>query len=256
MTRPLAIITGGTSGIGLGIALKLAPTHDLALIYASDTGKAEEAVRDIKNNFPDSQAQAFQQKLSSAADCEKVLGLIRAEFSKDAAVLINSAGRLNDELFLGSDFNGHLTLIQEHLIVTMAMSQLCLKAMYKNRFGRIINLSSISANFAKSGQTSYAAAKSGIEGFTKTLAIEVAHRGVTINAIAPGLIETPMTKKFVEDLEAKGVSLRKRIPAARMGKPEEVGALAAFLCSAEASYITGVVIKIDGGRSLGDTGVS
>jgi 3-oxoacyl-[acyl-carrier protein] reductase len=124
--------------------------------------------------------------------------------------------------------------------------------MYKEKFGRIINLSSISASYAKRGQANYAAAKAGIEGFTRTLALEVAHRGVTVNAIAPGLIETKMTRELVAKIEAGGGSIRDGVPARRMGSPDEIGALAQFLCSSDASYITGTVITIDGGRSLGD----
>jgi 3-oxoacyl-[acyl-carrier protein] reductase len=119
-----------------------------------------------------------------------------------------------------------------------------------------VNLSSISARFAKRGQANYAAAKAGIEGFTRTIALEVAHRGVTVNAVAPGLIETPMTQGIVAQLtsaEAGGDAIRKRIPAARLGTADEVGALIAFLCSADAAYITGTVVTIDGGRSLGDS---
>lgn len=252
MTPSLALITGGTSGIGLGIAKKLGAQHNLALVYANNDNRAKESQALLQNLFPDKKILLFKKNLSSHDDAKLLFEEVIGQFQNAPSILIHSAGRLRDGLFLGSDFKEHQDLINEHLLVAMALSHVFLKAMYTYRFGRIIHLSSISANFAKRGQSHYAAAKAGLEGFTRTLALEVAHRGITVNAIAPGLIETPMTENFVKKLEESETPLRKRIPVGRMGTAEEVGALAAFLCSPEASYITGTVITIDGGRSLGD----
>lgn len=256
MKRPLALITGGTSGIGFGIAKKLATTHDLALAYASDEAKAQNALEELrgimKSLASEARVEAFKKPLSQAEDAKELYTAVCEAFGRTPQVLVNSAGRLHDGLFLQADFNEYIKVVQEHLVVMMALSQLALKPMYKEKFGRIINMSSISASYAKRGQTNYAAAKAGIEGFTRTLALEVAHRGITVNAIAPGLIETPMTKALVEKIETGGGSIRERVPAGRMGQPEEIGALVEFLCSNGASYITGTVITIDGGRSLGD----
>mgnify|MGYP001049821856 CR=1 FL=1 len=256
MKRPLALITGGTSGIGFGIAKKLAPTCDLALAYASDEAKARNAVEELRGllaaTVPDARVEAFKQILSGDEDAKVLYGAVCESFGCAPKILVNSAGRLHDGLFLQVDFRDSIRIVQEHLAVTMALTQLALKPMYKEKYGRIINMSSISATYAKRGQTNYAAAKAGIEGFTRTLALEVAHRGITVNAIAPGLIDTPMTKDLVAKFEAGERTIRDRIPAGRLGRPEEVGALVAFLCSEEASYITGTVITIDGGRSLGD----
>jgi len=255
MSRPLALITGGTSGIGLGIAKKLAATCDLALVYVQNSARAEASLNELKASFPDGKFQIFQKELTGEQSCIELYQDVVAGFQRAPAILANCAGRLNDGLFLGSSFSQHQKLIEEHLFVTMALSQLCAKDMSKARFGRIINLSSISARFSKRGQTSYAAAKAAIEAFTRTLALEVAHRGVTVNAIAPGLIETPMTEQFIQSLEQSETPLRKRIPVGRLGSAEEVGALAAFLASADSAYITGTVLTIDGGRSLGDMSV-
>lgn len=251
MERRLALITGGTSGIGFGIAMKLAPDYDLALVFAGDHEKAQKSIAALKDAFPEGRFESFQKVLGAPEDALALYNEVKEKMGT-VSVLVNCAGRIRDGLFLGSDFANHVTLIHEHLLTTMALSHACLKGMYQQKFGRIINMSSISATYSKRGQTNYAAAKAGIEGFTRTLALEVAHRGVTINAIAPGLIETPMTAELVKTIE-EGGGLKKRVPAGRMGQPKEVGALAAFLCSEDASYITGVTITIDGGRSLGDT---
>lgn len=253
MSRPLALITGGTSGIGLGIAKKLAPEFDLALSYASNEEKANAAVQDIQSLFPDSTIRLYKQVLQDEATCKNLFQNVVAESGKNPAVLVNSAGRLQDGLFMQADFEKYISVVHEHLIASMALCQLVLKSMYKERWGRIINLSSISANYSKRGQSNYAAAKAGLEAFTRTLALEVAHRGITVNAIAPGLIETPMTQAFVSKVTEGDGDLRQRIPVGRIGQPQEVGSLVAFLCSKDAAYITGSVMTIDGGRSLGDS---
>lgn len=250
MDRPLALITGGTSGIGFGIAQKLAAQYNIVLVYANDSDRAQLSIKTLKELVPLGRFHVIQKTLGKSEDAKALYDEVKEKIG-DPSVLVNCAGRIRDGLFLGSDFSKHVELIQEHLLTTMALSQACLKSMYQAKFGRIINMSSISATYSKRGQASYAAAKAGIEGFTRTLALEVAHRGVTVNAIAPGLIETPMTAELVKTIE-EGGGVKKRIPAGRMGQPCEVGALVEFLCSNDASYITGTVITIDGGRSLGD----
>jgi 3-oxoacyl-[acyl-carrier protein] reductase len=252
MNRPCALITGGTSGIGLGIARALASEYDLALSFCSNIERANSSLAQLRAEFPGTRIEIFQGLLANKNDCHNLYSQVGKTFSSLPSVLVNSAGRLQDSLLLNADFDIYETVIDEHLIVTMALSQIALKQMYKNKFGRIINLSSISSNFAKRGQSNYAAAKAGIEAFTRTVALEVAHRGITVNAIAPGLIDTPMTKNFMDQFLSGEIDIRKRIPAGRVGGTDEVGALAAFLCSAKAAYITGAVIPIDGGRSLGD----
>jgi 3-oxoacyl-[acyl-carrier protein] reductase len=253
LDRPLALITGGTSGIGFGIACALAPKYHLALSFAQNEIKAQKALHLIRDQFPQTRVEIYRKALFNRKDCEELLGDVKGSFNANPAALVHSAGRIRDNLFLNSNFQDHVDVLNEHAVVGMALSHLCLKDMYRSRFGRVILMSSISTQFAKRGQSSYAAAKGAMEAFTKTLALEVAHRGITVNAIAPGLIETPMTEKIIERIREKTQNnFTSRIPAGYPGKAEDVGALAAFLCSPEAAYITGTTITIDGGRSLGD----
>lgn len=256
MSRRLAIITGGTSGIGFGIAQKLANKFDLALIFGFDHQKAEQAVAQLLDQLgaeaESVKIKAYAQDLLKLEEIPALIKKITEDFGTAPSVLVNSAGRLRDGLFQGSKMQDHEDLLKEHLLAPMALCHATVRGMSVSKFGRIINLSSISADFAKRGQTNYAAAKGAIESFTRTLALEVAHRGVTVNAIAPGLIETPMTQPLVEKIQNSDQGIRGRIPAGRLGTPADIGALAAFLCSDEASYITGTTITVDGGRSLGD----
>lgn len=257
MGRRLALITGGTSGIGFGIAKKLAIQYDLALVYGSDHEKAEQAQskikEDLKSILPENaKINIYAQDLLKLDEIPALVKKISEEMGQVPTVLVNSAGRLRDGLFQASKMKEHEDLIREHLLAPMALCHAVVRGMSMARFGRIINMSSISADFAKRGQTNYSAAKGGIESFTRTLALEVAHRGVTVNAIAPGLIQTPMTQALVDKIQSSEEGIRSRIPVGRLGTPEDVGALVSFLCSEEASYITGTTITIDGGRSLGD----
>lgn len=242
MSRPLALVTGGTSGIGLGAARALAAEHDLALGYRENHERAAAAITELERDG--ARVRAFPRHLAGYEDARALTEEVAAAFGAAPRVLVHSAGRIADRLFLDGPFAPHLELVHEHLVAGMALCHLLLGNMYRERFGRIVLVSSIGARWVKRGQASYAAAKAGLEGFTRALALEVAHRGVTVNAVAPGLIETPMTEQVRE--------LRRRIPAGRIGRPEDVGALVRFLCSAEAGYLTGAVIPVDGGRSLGD----
>jgi 3-oxoacyl-[acyl-carrier protein] reductase len=250
--RPLALVTGGSSGIGLAIARALAADHDLALGYARDEERAARAEAELAAESPEAHVRLFRRALSGHEDSRALVEEVAAAFAEPPAVLVHAAGRLSDGLFVGSPFADHRTVLAEHLEAAMALAHLLLPEMYRRRSGRIVFLSSVAARHVKPGQASYAAAKAGLEGLTRALALEVAHRGVTVNAVAPGLIETPMTAAVRRALSEAGGPLRRKIPAGRFGRPEEVGALVRFLCSAEAAYITGAVLPIDGGRSLGD----
>lgn len=251
MKRKLAVITGGTSGIGFSIAKNLALNFDLALAFRSNTDKATQAKSYLEQAFPDSRVQLYGGCLSSYETCSHFIEAVRNDFKVSPAILVNAAGRLSDALFVGSDFTLHQSLINEHLFVPMSLTHLLIEDMYKENFGRIINISSIATKIAKPGQVNYITAKSGLEGFTKALALEVAHRGITVNAIAPGLIDTPLSSHITNQLRSNPKSIRSMIPVGFVGSPDDVGPLAGFLCSEQARYITGEIFSVDGGRSLG-----
>jgi len=254
MEKRLVLITGGTSGIGFGAAKALAGTCDLALGYASNHERAQIAKEALLEQG--CKVNIFSQHLAGYKDAKMLFDTVVNSFGKPPEILINSSGQIKDGFFLQTDFSIHEKLIHEHLIVTMAMCQLALKSMYGKRYGRIVNLSSISGFYAKRGQVNYAAAKAGIIGFTKTLALEVAHRGITVNTVAPGLIKTPMTSHIVQYLEnSSGKEIGRHIPAGFIGEPGDIGPLIAFLCSDDARYITGTLLTVDGGCSLGDSGI-
>lgn len=246
----LALITGGTSGIGYGAAKNLGANFKLALGYAGNHEKAKAAQIELRGMGYT--VEIFPQTLTCYEDGKGLVEAVEKKMGRMPDVLVNSAGRIRDGIFMQTAFDQHKAQIEEHLLITMGLCHLVVKNMYKNNFGRIVNMSSISASFAKRGQANYAAAKAGIEAFTKTLAMEVAHRGVTVNAVAPGLIETPMTEHILTHIKDAGEGeLRRRIPAGRVGTMDEVGSLIGYLCSDAAAYITGTVVTIDGGRSLG-----
>ncbi len=252
MTKRLALVTGGCSGIGLAVARLLVADHDLALAYASHHERAAEAARLLQDHDGRSVIRVFGGCLRTYDDARALVDAVTREFGRGPDVLVNAVGRIHDELFIGSSFEHHQQLVQEHLIVSMALAHLVAREMYKARFGRIVNIGSISARYAKRGQTSYAAAKAGLEGFSRTLALELAHRGVTVNVVAPGVIDTPPAQDFIARLTQRPGGIAGKIPTGRVGAPDDVAGLISFLCSERARYITGAVLTVDGGRSLGD----
>jgi len=236
-----ALVTGGSRGIGRAICLKLAEMGFPVLVnYQTNKEAAEETKKLIEATGGTAELLPFD--VADGASVEKALSEWMGVHTDDyIAVLVNNAGIRKDNLmFWMSDAEWH-NVLNTSLSGTFYTTRILIKYMMTKKFGRVINIVSISGINGMAGQTNYSAAKAGIIGMTKTLALETAKKKVTANAVAPGFIETDMTQNLNQD------ELKKIVPAGRFGKAEEVADLVGFLASEQASYITGQVISISGG---------
>lgn len=241
----IALITGGSRGIGRAIALKLADEGcDVAVVYAGNEAAASATVAEIEEKGV--RAAAFKCDVSDAAQAiDTVNQVIETLGTPD--VLVNNAGIIRDGLAMRMKPEDFAAVIDTNLNGAFHMIRACLPAFVRRRSGRIVNIASVSGMMGNAGQANYAASKAGLIGLTKTVAREVAARGITVNAVAPGFIETDMTKSMSEAALKKGVEA---VPMGRIGKPEDVANAVAFLASDAASYITGCVLKVDGGMYI------
>jgi 3-oxoacyl-[acyl-carrier protein] reductase len=239
--RKYALITGGSRGIGKAIALKLSENGYSAIInFVSNTEAAQNTLQEIVNAGGDGELLQFDVRDQKAVT-DALCAWQHSHENEYISVLINNAGIRKDGLMLWMERKDWEEVIQTSLAGFYNVTQPLLKNMLAKRYGRIVNIASLSGIKGLPGQTNYSAAKGGLIAATKALAQETAKRNVTVNAIAPGFIYSDMT----EDLNE--TEIKKIIPAGRFGKPKEVAALAAFLVSDEAAYITGEVISINGG---------
>ncbi len=235
----IALVTGASRGIGKAIAKALSRTGRFVYLnYNSNREKAENTLEEIINHG--GRAQLLQFNVSSLKESEKAIKQIIKQKGK-IDILVNNAGIRNDMLMVWMKQETWQNVLDINLTGFFNVTRLAVKHMLPKRFGRIINISSTSGQTGQAGQVNYSASKAGLIGATKALAREVAKRDITVNAVAPGFIETEMT----DDLKVK--EMIKTIPAGRLGKPEEVAATIVFLCSKDAGYITGQVIGINGG---------
>jgi len=237
-----ALITGGSKGIGRAIALQLAKDHALHILinYASDTVAAGETMNKIAEEG--GTAELLQFKVEDKEETDRSLDQWQQKNpDKFIQVLVNNAGITRDGLFMWMPQNNWDDVIAVSLKGLFNVTQHVIRQMLKNKSGRIINISSISGLRGVAGQTNYSTAKAGVIGATKSLANELAKMNITVNAIAPGFINTNMLSNL--DME----KYVKTIPMQRVGEPEEVAHLVSFLASGKASYITGEVININGG---------
>ncbi|MEO0131404.1 MAG: 3-oxoacyl-[acyl-carrier-protein] reductase [candidate division WOR-3 bacterium] len=239
------IVTGAGSGIGKAIAKVFADAG--ALIAVCDIN--EEAARITAKEIEaiGSKAVAYKVDVGDYKEVAQTVEKIVSDFD-GIEVLINNAGITRDMLLLRMNEKDFDDVIRINLKGTFNFTRCALKYLLKADFGRIINIASVIGEMGNIGQANYAAAKAGIIGFTKAVAREVASRKITVNAIAPGFIKTPMTDKLPEEIKAQYL---KQIPLGREGLPEEVAYLCLYLASEEASYITGQVIRLDGGMLMG-----
>ena len=230
-----ALITGASRGIGKAIAHEM-KNNGYSVIGTATSQDGAEALNDIG-------IHGYVLDLSTRDSIEQFWNKLD-EDGKDISVLVNNAGITRDNIILRMSDDEWEDIMNVHLYGTFQLSKRALKMMLKSKWGRIINISSASASIGNRGQSNYAAAKAGVEAFTKSLAKEVGKRDITINAVAPGFISTDMTQNN------DGVNeeyIVKEIPLGRFGEPEEVANLVNFLCSDESSYITGQTIHINGG---------
>ena len=241
----LAIITGGTRGIGKQIALTFAKEgYNIALNYRTENEDLKNTKKEIEEN--NVKCFTFQGDVTNFKDCEQFVKQIVEEFG-NIDVLVNNAGITRDTLLMRMKEEDFKQVIDTNLIGTFNVTKNVISYMMKARSGRIINISSVVGISGNAGQTNYSASKAGIIGFTKSLAKEVASRNITVNAVAPGFIETQMTDVLKEDIKEE---IAKKIPLKRMGTPQDVANVVKFLASNDSSYITGQVINIDGGMLM------
>jgi 3-oxoacyl-[acyl-carrier protein] reductase len=240
MTKPVALVTGASRGIGRAIALELAQAGMVVAVnYARSPEAAQTVVDEMKGN-----GAIFGADVSQAAQVQQLFTDVLEKFGR-LDVLVNNAGITRDGLLMRMKDEDWQQVIDLNLTGVFLCTRAATKLMLKQRSGRIINISSTSGVLGNAGQTNYAAAKAGVIGFTKSVARELSSRGITVNAVAPGFIDTDMTK----DLKLDGVIAQ--IPLGRVGKPEEIAGTVRFLATdPAAAYITGQVICVDGGMAM------
>ena len=235
----VALVTGSSRGIGAATALMLAADGwPVRVNYRSDKAGAVEVVAQIE--AAGGTATLWQGDVADADDIKRLVG---PGEDGPVLVLVNNAGVRMDNLSPQLEDDQWQTVIDINLTATFRATRAVLPKMMRARFGRVINVASVAGIRANPGQANYSASKAGVIGFTKTVAAEVARRGVTVNAVAPGLIETDFTQDVLEG------DMAKAIPARRIGTPEEVAACIRFLASGQASYVTGTTLTVDGGLS-------
>ena len=236
-----AVVTGATGGIGQSISKMLYKQG--ANVCISGTNKEK---LDALNKREGNIYSCIQCDLSVRSELDIFIEKINKEFGH-IDILINNAGITKDQLVLRMKDDDWKTVIETNLYSSYFLSKLVLKGMMKRRFGRIIQITSVVGFTGNPGQVNYAASKSGLIGMSKSLAMEVASRNITVNCIAPGFIETPMTEILNNEQKS---NLEDRIPSKRLGKPEDVGAAVVYLASDEASYVNGATIHVNGGLAM------
>lgn len=245
LQNKVALVTGGSRGIGRAIALEFASLGAAVVVnYNSSAEAAGETVKKIEDGR--GKAASFKADVSDFKQAEALVKFTIETFG-DLNILVNNAGITRDQLIMMMPEADWDAVISTNLKSTFNCSKAAVKHMMRKRSGRIINMASVAGQMGNPGQTNYSASKGGQIAFTKALAREVAGRNITVNAIAPGFVDTEILKAMnPETLEAA----LKMVPLARLGKPEEVAYAAAFLASDEAAYITGQVIGVDGGMAM------
>lgn len=244
----VALVTGGSRGIGKGIVLALEREGaKVAFVYHSNKDAATQLEQEVA--AAGGVAKGFQADVADPKAADAVVGGVLADHGR-LDILVNNAGVIRDKLFLTMDPEDWNVVINTNLNGVFAFCKAVAKQMaFKQRSGRIVNVSSIAAEHVNKGQSNYAASKGAINSFTRVLAAELAARNVLVNAVAPGFIATDMSAA-VRNMAGED-NLKKLIPVKRLGTPEDIASVVIFLCSPAAAYVTGQIITVDGGLSLG-----
>ena len=244
LINQIALVTGASRGIGAAIAAELGKQGATVIGTATSAGGAENINASLKAAGIKGLGMALD--VNDAAQIEAVLKEIAEKFG-DVSILVNNAGITKDTLLMRMGEDDWDAVLSTNLKSVFRMSQAVLRPMMKARVGRIISISSVVGHMGNAGQTNYAAAKAGMSGFTKSLAVEVGSRNITVNCVAPGFIETDMTAELPENIKTK---MLERVPLGRLGNVNEIAATVAFLASPNAAYITGETIHVNGGMYM------
>ncbi|MBG2912784.1 3-oxoacyl-ACP reductase FabG [Proteus cibarius] len=237
----IALVTGASRGIGRAIAEDLV-ARGATVIGTATSENGAQAISEYLNG----KGKGFVLNVTENDSIEKFLADVRAEFG-EIDILVNNAGITRDNLLMRMKDDEWQDIIDTNLSSVFRLSKAVMRAMMKKRHGRIITIGSVVGTMGNAGQANYAAAKAGVIGFSKSLAREVASRGITVNVVAPGFIETDMTRALTDDQRAGILS---QVPANRLGDAKEIASAVAFLASDEASYITGETLHVNGGMYM------
>ena len=241
LSGKIALVTGASRGIGRAIAEKLVACG-ATVIGTATTEKGAEAI----SQYLDKNGKGLALNVTDEASIESIISTVKAEFG-DIDILVNNAGITRDNLLMRMKEDEWQDILDTNLTSVFRLSKALMRTMMKKRYGRIITIGSVVGTMGNAGQANYAAAKAGLIGFSKSLAREVASRGITVNVVAPGFIETDMTAALTD--EQKALTLA-QVPVGRLGQPTEIANAVAFLASDEASYITGETLHVNGGMYM------
>jgi 3-oxoacyl-[acyl-carrier protein] reductase len=241
----VAVVTGSGRGIGHAIAVRLAQEGARIASVSRTEANAKKTADEINATRPDA-AKAYAVDVADQDAVQTAAGQILEDFGR-VDILVNNAGVTRDGLSMRMSLEDWDTVLNTNLKGAFVFTQALMRPMIKQRSGRIINISSIAGLTGNAGQANYSASKAGLIGLTKTLARELASRGITVNAVAPGLIETDMTTVLSEEIRA---AILQKVPLGKLGDPDDIAGAVAYLASPEAKYITGQVLTVDGGMVM------
>jgi 3-oxoacyl-[acyl-carrier protein] reductase len=244
LVNEIALVTGASRGIGLAIALELGKQGATVIGTATSSDGAEKITNILKENGIKGEGKALN--VTDPASIEQLLAAMQKSPGAPT-ILVNNAGITRDNLLMRMKDEDWDVIMETNLKSVYRMSKACIRAMTKARKGRIISIASVVGSIGNAGQANYAAAKAGVMGFTRALAREIGGRHVTVNAVAPGFIDTDMTRAMPDEQKAL---LLQQIPLGRLGLPEEIAAAVGFLASPQAAYITGTTIHVNGGMFM------